>query len=34
MLVYGMPAERWAPDIEEIIATGVDRGVHAVQAAK
>ena len=34
MLVYGMPAERWAPDIEEIIAAGVDRGVHAVQAAK
>jgi neutral ceramidase len=34
MLVYGMPAERWAPDIEAIIATGVARGVHAVQAAK
>lgn len=34
MLVYGMPAERWAPDVEEIIATGVDRGVRAVQAAK
>jgi neutral ceramidase len=34
MLVYGMPAERWAPDIEEIIATSVDRGVHAVQPAK
>ena len=28
MLVYGMPAERSATDIEEIISTGVDRGVR------
>jgi hypothetical protein len=34
MMVYGMPAERWAPDVEEIIAAGVDRGVRIVQAAK
>ncbi len=34
MLVYGMPAERWSPDIEEIISTGVDLGVRAIQSAK
>jgi neutral ceramidase len=34
MLVYGMPAERWGTDVEEIIAAGVDRGVRSVQAAK
>jgi neutral ceramidase len=33
MLVYGLPAERWAPDVEEIIAAGVDRGVRNVGAA-
>jgi neutral ceramidase len=31
MLVYGMPAERWGTDVEEIIATGVDRAVRRVQ---
>jgi neutral ceramidase len=34
MMVYGMPAERWAPDVEEIIASGVDRGVRRVQGEK
>ena len=28
MMVYGMPAERWGTDVEEIIAAGVDRGVQ------
>ncbi|HXY37225.1 MAG TPA: hypothetical protein VEI07_23550, partial [Planctomycetaceae bacterium] len=34
MLVYGMPAERWGTDVEEIIAAGVDRGVRRVEDAK
>jgi neutral ceramidase len=34
MMVYGMPAARWGTDVEEIIAAGVDRGVHAVESAK
>jgi len=28
MMVYGMPAERWGTDVEEIIAAGVDRVLH------
>ncbi len=34
MMVYGMPAERWGTDVEEIIAAGVDRGVRNIEAAK
>jgi neutral ceramidase len=34
MLVYGMPAERWGTDVEEIIAAGVEQTVRSVQAAK
>ncbi|HET6328847.1 MAG TPA: neutral/alkaline non-lysosomal ceramidase N-terminal domain-containing protein [Planctomycetaceae bacterium] len=34
MMVYGMPAERWGIDVEEIIAAGVDRAVQKVQATK
>jgi neutral ceramidase len=34
MMVYGMPAERWGTDVEEIIAAGVDRGVRQVQTPK
>ncbi|HEV8003522.1 MAG TPA: hypothetical protein VGP63_26905, partial [Planctomycetaceae bacterium] len=34
MMVYGMPAERWGTDVEEIIAASVDRAVQQVQAAK
>lgn len=31
MMVYGMPAERWAADVEERVAAGVDRVVNQVQ---
>lgn len=31
MMVYGMPAPRWAEDIEEMIANTVDRLVHRVE---
>jgi len=34
MMVYGMPAPRWAEDIEEKIATAVDRLVHRVEESK
>jgi hypothetical protein len=34
MMVYGMPAERWATSIEQTIASGVDRAVRRVQAAR
>jgi neutral ceramidase len=34
MMVYGMPAERWGTDVEEIIAAGVEWGVRNVRAAK
>ena len=34
MIVYGMPAQRWAEDIEETIATAVDRAVRRVEAEK
>ncbi len=31
MMVYGLPAERWAADVEDRVAAGVDRVVKQVQ---
>jgi hypothetical protein len=34
MMVYGMPAERWGPNVEQTISIAVDRCVQSVAAAK
>ena len=34
MMIYGRGAERWADDVEELIAAGVDRMVHRLEARK
>jgi neutral ceramidase len=34
MMIYGMPAQRWAEDVEELIAAAVDRLVHQVASTK
>lgn len=34
MMVYGQPAERWATDVEDRVAAGVDRVVKQVQLSR
>jgi hypothetical protein len=33
-MVYGLPAQRWADDVEDLVNAGARRAVERIQASK